>query len=65
MLENFPKAMFVYELKEFGQFHMCPDCLEFIEGDICLECGQIYDISIKPEEVFSVREVILIKVGLY
>lgn len=41
----YPKAVFVYESKEFGQFFMCPDCLEFIEGDLCLECGQIYDIS--------------------
>ncbi len=52
--------MFVYETEEFGQFFMCPDCLEFIEGDICLECGQIYDISIRSEEESSIQEVILI-----
>lgn len=56
MSNNFPKAMFVYETQEFGQTFMCPDCLEFIEGDMCLECGQIYDISVNSEEECNIRE---------
>ncbi len=46
----------MYESKEFGQFFMCPNCLEFIEEDICLECGQIYDVSIKSEELHNIWE---------
>ncbi len=46
----------MYESKEFGQFFMCPNCLEFIEEDICLECGEIYDVSIESEELHNIWE---------
>ena len=46
----------MYESKEFGQFFMCPNCLEFIEGDVCLECGQLYDISMDSKSISSFQK---------
>jgi len=56
----YPRAVFAYESKEFGQFFVCPNCLEFIEGDLCLECGQLYDISMDSKSSSSFQKNILI-----
>ena len=64
MSNNFPRPMFVYEVEGFGQFYLCPDCLEFIERDIYLECGQVYYVSTKNEEYISIQgEKVLAKIS--
>jgi len=60
MTIHYPRAVFVYESKVFGQFFMCPDCLEFIEGDMCLKCGQLYDISMDSKDGSSFQKANLI-----
>jgi len=56
----YPRAVFVYESKEIRQFFMCPDCLEFIEGDMCLNCGQLYNISTESKDDSSFHKANLI-----
>ncbi|MFX1259174.1 MAG: hypothetical protein ACFFAN_15075 [Promethearchaeota archaeon] len=56
-IEKFPKALPAYYSEEFNiQFFICPDCLEFIEGDMCYICGQIYDISATKPEIVKQEE---------
>ncbi len=55
-MEKSPKPIPAYYSEVFEiQYFVCPNCLEFIEGDMCYICGRIYDISNNVSEK-SIKE---------